>query len=126
MKQLALIIEDNDDNRVLIQLILEHNGYQTLLAYDGRSGVEQAASGRPDFVLLDIQLPDMNGLEVLRAIRAARTNADVPIVAMTSYALSGDDLRFIEAGCDGYIEKPIEPYTVMAQIQAVIEARKSR
>jgi len=126
MKQLALIIEDNDDNRVLIQLILEHNGYQTLLAHDGRSGVEQAASGRPDFVLLDIQLPDMNGLEVLRAIRAARTNADVPIVAMTSYALSGDDLRFIEAGCDGYIEKPIEPYTVMAQIQAVIEARKSR
>jgi len=124
MKQLALIIEDNEDNRVLIQLILEHNGYQTLLAHDGRSGIEQAASGRPDFVLLDIQLPDMDGLEVLRAIRAARINADVPIVAMTSYALSGDELRFIVAGCDGYIEKPIEPRTVMAQIQAVIEAKR--
>ena len=124
MKPLALIIEDNEDNRVLIQFILEHHGYRTLLTRDGRSGIEQAISCRPDFVLLDIQLPDLNGLEVLRAIREAKVNADVPVVAMTSYALSGGEVRFVEAGCSGYIEKPIDPRKVMAQIHAVINQKR--
>jgi len=121
MKALALIIEDNEDNRVLIQLILEHHGYRTVLAKDGRSGIAQVAASRPDFVLLDIQLPDMHGLDVLRAIRGDERTAQLPVVAMTSYALSGDEVRFIEAGCTGYIEKPIEPDTVMAQIMAAID-----
>ncbi len=125
MKQRALIIEDNEDNRVLMQFILEHNGYQATFAEDGKSGIEKVAAGGMDFVLLDIQLPDMDGLAVLQAIRCAKDSADMPVVAMTSFALAGDEVRFIKAGFTGYIEKPIDPQAVIEQIRAVLEKRAS-
>jgi len=116
----ALVIEDNEDNMVLIRFILEKNGYQTIAAEDGKTGIDMAIKEKPDCIILDIQLPDMNGLEVLKAIRASGANGDTAIIAMTSFAMSGDRERFMQAGCTGYIEKPIDPETVMAEINAVL------
>lgn len=116
----ALIIEDNDNNLELIRFILQQAGYRVRFAMTGLEGVQQALTIPPDFIVLDIQLPDINGLEVLKQIRANPVGQAVPIIAMTSYAMSGDKERLLSAGCTSYIEKPIDPMTVIAQIEAVI------
>lgn len=116
----ALIIEDNDNNLELIRFILQQAGYRVRFAMTGLEGVQQALTIPPDFIVLDIQLPDINGLEVLKQIRANPVGQTVPIIAMTSYAMSGDKERLLSAGCTSYIEKPIDPMTVIAQIEAVI------
>lgn len=116
----ALIIEDNDNNLELIRFILHQAGYRVRFAMTGLEGVQQALTIPPDFIVLDIQLPDINGLEVLKQIRANPVGQAVPIIAMTSYAMSGDKERLLSAGCTSYIEKPIDPMTVIAQIEAVI------
>lgn len=116
----ALVIEDNDNNLELIRFILQQAGYRVRFAMTGTEGVQQALTIPPDFIVLDIQLPDINGLEVLKRIRANPIGQSVPIIAMTSYAMSGDKERLINAGCSSYIEKPIDPMTVIAQIEAVI------
>ncbi|MGH8583723.1 MAG: response regulator [Gammaproteobacteria bacterium] len=116
MGKRALVIEDNDDNMELITYILEVNGFQTIRAASGRDGLERARADTPDFVLLDIQLPDMDGTEVLAALRNSPATRDLPIIAVTSYAMSGDRERLLRAGCTGYIEKPIDPERVMEQI----------
>jgi two-component system, cell cycle response regulator DivK len=116
----ALIIEDNDNNLELIRFILLQAGYRVRFAVTGLEGVQQALTIPPDFIVLDIQLPDINGLEVLKRIRANPVGETVPIIAMTSYAMSGDKERLLAAGCTSYIEKPIDPMTVIAQIEAVI------
>ena len=84
-----------------------------------RSGVQQVLSIPPDFVILDIQLPDINGLEVLKRIRASKVGKDIPIIAMT-YAMSGDKEKLLAAGCTAYIEKPIDPMLVIGQIQEAL------
>ena len=116
----ALIIEDNEDNMKLISFILEKNGYDTVWAENGKKGTEMVLSEKPDFIILDIQLPDINGLEVLRDIRKSEANGNIPIVAMTSFAMSGDRQKMLEAGCNGYIEKPIDPDIVINQIKEII------
>jgi two-component system, cell cycle response regulator DivK len=116
----ALIIEDNDNNLELIRFILQQAGYRVRYAMTGLEGVQQALTIPPDFIVLDIQLPDINGLEVLKRIRANPVGETVPIIAMTSYAMSGDKERLLAAGCTSYIEKPIDPMTVIEQIEAVI------
>lgn len=116
----ALIIEDNEDNLELIKFILEQANYKTRFVMTGLEGVLQVTTIPPDFVILDIQLPDINGLEVLKRIRAHPVGKDVPIIAMTSYAMSGDRGRLMEAGCTGYIEKPIDPMLVIGQIEQVL------
>jgi two-component system cell cycle response regulator DivK len=113
----ALIIEDNPDNMVLITRFLEKFGYRTLQAVTGMEGFEMALQKRPDFIILDIQLPDIDGTEVLRKIRSSEIGAGIPIIAMTSYAMSGDREKLLSAGCDGYIEKPIDPERVISQIR---------
>lgn len=118
---MGLIIEDDDNNMELISFILESNGYQFIKAETGQKGVDLAIEKLPDFILLDIQLPDINGLEVLKQIRASKADGHIPIIAMTSYALSGDREKLLAAGCNGYIEKPIDPENVMKQIQQVLE-----
>ncbi|HEA26361.1 MAG TPA: response regulator [Ectothiorhodospiraceae bacterium] len=124
-KQTALVVEDNEDNMVLITMLLNNAGYESIWAETGEKGVQMAAEKQPDFVILDIQLPDINGNEVLKRIRALDMDiAKVPIIAMTSYAMSGDRERLLAAGCDGYIEKPIDPMHVIDQIRAVL-AEKS-
>lgn len=119
--QTALIIEDNENNMELITFILEAHGYKTLRAMTGKDGIRLALSDNPDFVLLDIQLPDMDGEEVLRAIRATEVQCELPVIAVTSYAMSGDRERLIAAGCNGYIEKPIDPLLVINQVHGILE-----
>ena len=116
----ALIIEDNENNLELIRFILEQSQYKTRFAMTGLEGVQQTLTMPPDFVILDIQLPDINGLEVLKRIRAHPVGRDIPIIAMTSYAMSGDKEKLLAAGCTAYIEKPIDPMLVISQIQKAI------
>jgi len=118
----ALIIEDNEDNWVLISLILEHAGFGAMVAKTGMQGYEMAIARSPDFILLDIQLPDIDGTEVLRLLKAKDATKDIPVIAVTSFAMTGDRERLLEAGCDGYIEKPVDPDKVIRQIQEIVGA----
>ncbi|MCB7128358.1 MAG: response regulator, partial [Candidatus Brocadiales bacterium] len=97
----ALVIEDNVDNMELISLILEKNGYKVLKAETGQQGFDVALEARPDFILLDIQLPDMDGLDVLRKIRSSKIDSGIRVIAMTSYAMVGDREKMMAAGCNG-------------------------
>ena len=115
--QTALIIEDNENNMELITFILEAHGYQTLRAVTGGQGISLALSSQPDFVLLDIQLPDMDGADALKAIRGTEAGSRMPIIAVTSYAMPGDREKALESGCTGYIEKPINPETFVAEME---------
>ena len=120
-KQTGLVVKDNDDNMVLITRLLENAGYETLWADTGLKGVQLAIEQKPDFVILDIQLPDIDGTEVLKKIRALNTDiAKTPIIAVTSYAMSGDREKLLAAGCDGYIEKPINPIHIIDQVRAIL------
>jgi two-component system, cell cycle response regulator DivK len=116
----ALIIEDNENNLELIRFILEQAQYRTRFAATGLEGVQQALTIPPDFIILDIQLPDINGLEVLKRIRTHPVGKAIPIIAMTSYAMSGDKEKLLAAGCTAYIEKPIDPMLVVGQIQQAL------
>ncbi len=122
----ALIIEDNDDNLVLISYLLQREGYELLAARTGEAGVEMALKHKPDLVILDIQLPGIDGYEVLKRIRASEDIGSTTVIAMTSFAMSGDRERLLSAGCDGYIEKPIDPTAVIKQIKTVLEKAQQR
>jgi len=117
MKGRVLIIEDNEQNMYLIKYILEDGGYDVRWASDGKEGIELAAVTRPDLILLDIQLPTMDGYAVARNLRRNPDLADIPIIAVTSYAMPGDREKAMEAGCSGYIEKPIDPDTFEEQVE---------
>ena len=116
----ALVIEDNDNNMELISFILSASGYEVLKAENGLAGVLLARDQLPDFILLDIQLPDISGDDVIARIRADEKTRAIPVIAMTSYSMTGDRDRLLQAGCDGYIEKPINPSRVVEQIESVI------
>ena len=121
----ALIIEDTPDNLRLISFILNKHGIETIGAETGRQGIQLAETALPDFIILDIQLPDMDGTEVLDAIRRSKADGKVPIIAMTSYAMSGDRERLLAAGCNGYIEKPVDPMTVMEEISNILRDKRA-
>ncbi|NPU85405.1 MAG: response regulator [Syntrophaceae bacterium] len=116
MKPRILIIEDNEQNLYLLTFILNRNGQEVLQARDGRQGIELALQENPDLILLDIQLPEMDGYAVAREFKTNPVLKGIPIVAVTSYAMVGDREKAIAAGCSGYIEKPINPDTFMDQI----------
>lgn len=111
-----LYIEDNDQNFYLVSFILSAHGNEVMRARDGREGVRLAVSHRPDLVLLDIQLPGMDGYATAREMRAQPALEKTPIVALTSYAMVGDREKALAAGCTGYIEKPINPVTFVDQV----------
>ncbi len=113
----VLIIEDNSQNRYLATFLLAKHGHEVLQAVSGPEGIEMAAEVRPDLILLDIQLPGMDGYAVARALRENADLTAVPIVAVTSYAMVGDRERALEAGCTGYVEKPINPETFVHQVE---------
>ena len=115
----VLVIEDNEDNIVLITRLLEKSGYKVMQAKTGLIGYEMAISQKPDFILLDIQLPDIEGIEVLHRIRANKETEKIIVIAVTSYAMEGDRERLLGSGCNGYIEKPIDPLRVINQIQQI-------
>lgn len=117
MKRKILVIEDNEQNLYLMTFILEKHGYEVTQARDGPEGIELAHQLNPMMILLDIQLPGMDGYAVARELRSNLALANVPIVAVTSYAMAGDRERVMEAGCTGYIEKPINPETFVAEME---------
>lgn len=116
----VLIIEDNEQNRYLFAFLLKDKGYAVFEAVDGRSGIEMAREIQPDLILLDIQLPDIDGYQVARTLRTHGDLAATPIVAVTSYAMTGDRQKTLAAGCSGYIEKPINPQTFMQELKAFL------
>jgi two-component system, cell cycle response regulator DivK len=118
MKTRILYIEDNQQNLYLVTFILERSGYEVHAARDGQRGIEAAAALKPDLILLDIQLPAMDGYAVARELRRNPDLAATPIVAVTSYAMAGDREKALAAGCTGYIEKPITPETFLGQVEA--------
>lgn len=117
MKKKILYIEDNEQNLYLVRFILEKHGYEVHAAMDGQEGIDRAAMILPDLILLDIQLPLMDGYAVARQLRTNPDLAATPIVAVTSYAMAGDRDKALGAGCTGYIEKPINPDTFMQQVE---------
>ncbi len=120
MNRTVLLIEDNEQNRYLATFLLERHGYRIIAAHDGPAGLALAAAAAPALVLLDIQLPGMDGYAVARALRALPALHAVPIIAVTSYAMVGDREKCLAAGCNGYIEKPINPDTFVAEIERLV------
>jgi two-component system cell cycle response regulator DivK len=117
MTKRILVVEDTEDNRRIIRDLLTSFDYELLEAADGAEGVAMAQAHHPDLILMDIQLPVMDGYEATRRIRAIPELARVPIVAVTSYALSGDEAKTRAAGCDGYVAKPFSPRQLLAKIR---------
>jgi CheY-like chemotaxis protein len=117
MKRSILVIEDNEQNRYLLTFLLEQHGYRVVAAQDGAHGIAAAKAVQPSLILLDIQLPLMDGYAVARELRAIAELRTVPIIAVTSYAMPGDREKALEAGCSGYIEKPINPETFISEME---------
>jgi len=111
----VLVVEDNEANMYLCSRILKHGGYEVIPAASGKEGIELAIKEKPDLIFMDIQLPDIDGLEVTKKIREEEGN--IPIIAITSYAMAGDREKILAAGCTGYLEKPINPETFLSEIE---------
>ncbi|MDA8099193.1 MAG: response regulator [Nitrospiraceae bacterium] len=122
MNRKILYIEDNEQNLYLVRYLLEKSGYEVVEAKDGPAGIAAAVAERPALILLDIQLPGMDGYAVARKLREQPAVVRIPIVAVTSYAMVGDRERALEAGCTWYIEKPINPETFLSQIELHLTA----
>lgn len=117
MSRTILLIEDNEQNRYLATFLLEQHGHKVISAPDGMRGIDLARTLMPDLILLDIQLPTMDGYAIAQALRDIEALRDTPIIAVTSYAMVGDREKALAAGCNGYIEKPINPDTFVAEIE---------
>lgn len=115
-----LIVEDNRRSMLLIRDLLEIHEFRTLEAFDGEEGIARAKAERPDLILMDLQLPGMDGLTATRLLRQDPVTAGIPVVALTAHAMKGDRERALEAGCNGYIAKPIDTRRFLAQVQAFL------
>jgi two-component system cell cycle response regulator DivK len=123
MSKRILVVEDQEDNRRILRDLLSTAGYDLIEATTGEEGVELAQRERPDLILMDIQLPLIDGYEATRRIRTHSALRAVPIVAVTSYALSGDEAKSRAAGCDGYVAKPFSPRQLLAIVRQFLSAR---
>jgi len=117
MSKLILVVEDQEDNRRIMRDLLTSVGYEVIEAVTGEEGVAAAESHRPDLILMDIQLPGLDGYEATRQIKANPDLEHIPIIVVTSYALSGDDVKAFEAGCNAYVSKPFSPRELLAKIR---------
>jgi two-component system cell cycle response regulator DivK len=117
MPKTILVVEDQEDNRRILRDLLTSKGYDIIEVTDGLAGVEAARSEKIDLILMDIQLPTIDGYEATRRIRAEPETAGMTIIAVTSYALSGDKRKALEAGCDDYVAKPYSPRELLAKIE---------
>jgi two-component system cell cycle response regulator DivK len=117
MSKLILVVEDQEDNRRIMRDLLTSAGYEVMEAVTGEEGVAAAETHRPDLILMDIQLPGLDGYEATRQIKANPDLQHIPIIVVTSYALSGDDAKAFEAGCDDYVSKPFSPRELLAKIR---------
>lgn len=112
-----LLVEDNPDNRDIYRVILEHTGYAVIEAKDGEEALRAAREEQPDMILMDLSIPKMSGLEVTRILKSESATRRVPIVALTAFAMASDRLKAEEAGCDGYLAKPVEPRAVVEEVK---------
>ncbi len=117
MTQRILIVEDQDDNRMLLRDLLGVAGFEILEAVNGAEGVEAAKRELPDLILMDVEMPEMDGYEATRRIKDDRDTALIPVIVVTSYALSGDEEKARSAGCDDYVTKPFSPRALLATIR---------
>ena len=117
MSKRILVIEDTEDNRRILHDLLSNAGFDLLEADDGETGVAMATNEKPDLILMDIQLPIIDGYEATRRIKADPNLRHIPIIAVTSYALSGDEAKARAAGCDGYLAKPFRPRQILAMVR---------
>ena len=116
MANSILLVEDNEDNRIIYATALRYAGYEVYEAITGTEGVEQARAQHPDLVLMDISVPELDGWEATAILKADPRTKHIPVIAVTAHALPGDEERSLEAGCDGYLAKPIPPATLIAEI----------
>ena len=120
MNKRILVIEDTADNRQIMRDLLTNVGYEVFEAVDGLSGVAAVEATKPDLILMDIQLPGIDGYEATRRIKANAAHAHIPIIAVTSYALSGDEDKARAAGCNGYVTKPFSPRDLLARVRSFL------
>jgi two-component system cell cycle response regulator DivK len=120
MKKRILVVEDQEDNRTIVRDLLSSAGYDVIEATTGIEGVEVANEETPDLILMDIQLPGIDGYEAARRIKANSALHHIPIIAVTSYALSGDENKAIDAGCDAYFAKPFSPRKLLDKIREYV------
>lgn len=120
MGQKILLVEDNVDNRAIYRTILEYHGYELIEAVDGEQGLKKAREENPALILMDISIPVMDGLEVTRTLKADERTKQIPIIALTAHAMASDRQKAEEAGCDGYLAKPVEPKRVVEEVQRFI------
>jgi len=118
-----LVIEDHEDNRRIVRDLLTSRGYEIVEAATGVDGVQLAIAQRPDLILMDIDLPDIDGYEATRRLKADPALRSIPVVAVTSYALSGDEARAMAAGCEAYVAKPFSPRALLAKVQELVLVR---
>jgi two-component system cell cycle response regulator DivK len=115
-----LLVEDNEMNRDMLSRRLTRRGFEVVIAVDGREGVEQASTGEYDLVLMDMSLPEIDGWEATRRLRASPDTESLPIIALTAHAMAGDREKALEAGCDDYDTKPIELERLLSKIEALL------
>jgi two-component system, cell cycle response regulator DivK len=115
-----LVIEDHEENRRLLRDLLTSFGYELTEAVTGEDGIIAASGNPPDLILMDIQLPGIDGYETTRRFKANPTLNQIPVIAVTSYALSGDDVKAFEAGCDAYVTKPFDPAELLEKIREFV------
>ena len=116
MGQSILLVEDNEDNRIIYATALRYAGYEVIEAITGTEGVHQARAKLPDLVLMDISVPELDGWEATAILKADPSTRHIPVIAVTAHALQGDEDRSLEAGCDGYLAKPIPPAALIAEV----------
>ena len=122
----VLVVEDNDRNRKLVRAVLEHAGYEVVEATTGEQGVATAVRESPDLVLMDVQLPGIDGHDALRLLRDEPLTQHVPVVAVTAFAMQGDEARALKEGFDGYIKKPINVRSLVEQVRAHLDETRER
>jgi two-component system cell cycle response regulator DivK len=120
MTKRILMVEDTEDNRQIVRDLMESVGYVLLEAHDGAAGIQMAGEHQPDLILMDIQLPVLDGYEATRRIKSDPALKHIPIIAVTSYALSGDEAKTRAAGCDDYIAKPFSPRQLLVKINSFL------
>jgi len=121
-----LVIEDNDRNRKLVKILLEANKYEVIEARTGEESLKYLQNDKPDLILLDIQLPNMDGLTLVKILRADEGTKDIPIIAVTAYAMKGDKERMLDAGCDAYVSKPIDTRELPVTVANLINSRMGK
>ena len=116
-----LLVEDHEDNRNIYRTILEHYGYEVVLASDGQSGIRLAREAQPDLVLMDLSIPVVDGWEATRVLKRDASTRGIPVIALSAHALEEDRARAREAGCDGYLAKPVEPRKVLEEVARFLD-----